>query len=155
MRFAHIAKIWTVVLGLAIAIAAAPVSAGDARQELDALNADWVKLFKDKDAAAIAAFYADDGLFLPPNAAPIQGQGPIGEMWTTLTQMPGVAFSIATERLEIAASGDLAYDYGVYDLAYDGDNGRVTDRGKYVVVWKRVDGGWRVAADIFNSNGAP
>jgi hypothetical protein len=28
----------------------------------------------------------------------------------------------------------------------------VKDEGKYVVAWKKVDGAWKVAADIFNSN---
>jgi hypothetical protein len=31
----------------------------------------------------------------------------------------------------------------------------VRDRGKYVVVWRKVRGDWKVAADIFNSDGPP
>ena len=46
----------------------------------------------------------------------------------------------------------MAYDYGWYTFAFDTDNGRVTDKGKYIVVWKKVGGAWKVASDIFNTN---
>ena len=28
----------------------------------------------------------------------------------------------------------------------------LTDTGKYVVVWRKIDGKWKAAADIFNSD---
>ncbi len=46
----------------------------------------------------------------------------------------------------------MAYDYGWYTFAFDTDNGRFEDKGKYIVVWKKVGGAWKVAADIFNTN---
>ncbi len=46
----------------------------------------------------------------------------------------------------------MAYDYGWYTFAFDTDNGRVTDKGKYVVVWKKIGGTWKIKADIFNTN---
>jgi len=46
----------------------------------------------------------------------------------------------------------MAYDYGWHTFAIDTDNGRVTGKGKYLVVWKKVDGMWKVSADIFNTN---
>ncbi len=47
----------------------------------------------------------------------------------------------------------MAYDYGTYTFAFDGDKGRVIEKGKYIVVWKKIDGAWKVAADIYNDNG--
>ena len=41
---------------------------------------------------------------------------------------------------------------GTYEIAFSGQNGRVKDNGKYVVVWIKVDGAWRVLSDIFNTN---
>ena len=46
----------------------------------------------------------------------------------------------------------MAYEIGTYTMGLDAPGGRVEDEGKYVVVWTRVGGDWKVAADIFNSN---
>ena len=56
-----------------------------------------------------------------------------------------------TDRVEIAASGDLAVEYGSYTDTGLGLNGTETDKGKYITVYRKVNGAWRVAADIGNS----
>ena len=43
-------------------------------------------------------------------------------------------------------------DRGSYELRFDGESGPVRDVGKFIVVWKKVAGEWKVAADIFNSD---
>ena len=47
----------------------------------------------------------------------------------------------------------MAYEIGTYALGFRGDKGLVQEKGKYVVVWKKVGGTWKAAADIFNSDG--
>ena len=64
---------------------------------------------------------------------------------------PGAA-SLTPEDVYALGSGDLAYDVGTYTLSFDGPDGKVTDTGKYVTVWTKVDGEWKVAADIGNSD---
>jgi ketosteroid isomerase-like protein len=46
----------------------------------------------------------------------------------------------------------MAADIGTYDLSFDGKSGRVQDKGKYVVVWRKIGGEWKAVADIFNTN---
>jgi ketosteroid isomerase-like protein len=57
----------------------------------------------------------------------------------------------------VAKSGDVAYTYGTYDLSMTGPDGRpVTDKGKYVTVYKKqADGSWKAAVDTFNSDLPP
>jgi len=64
-----------------------------------------------------------------------------------------VNLTFAPTSIVVASGGDMAYDIGTYNLSFDSDKGPVKDAGKYVVVWKKVDGDWKVAAGIFNSNG--
>jgi ketosteroid isomerase-like protein len=53
-------------------------------------------------------------------------------------------FTATTTTGEAAASGDLGYVYGKYDLA-----GSAPQRGAYVRVWSRDGKGeWRIAADV-------
>jgi ketosteroid isomerase-like protein len=56
--------------------------------------------------------------------------------------------------VEVARSGDLGYSQGTYDLTFNDPSGKpMTDRGKYLEVWKKqADGSWKCAVDTFNSD---
>ncbi|MBB1284803.1 nuclear transport factor 2 family protein [Flavisolibacter sp. BT320] len=50
-----------------------------------------------------------------------------------------------TNRLEVAKSGDLAYEFGEYKLEFDTlSNEHVVIDGTYVRTWKKIDGQWMV-----------
>jgi uncharacterized protein (TIGR02246 family) len=140
---------------LITAFLAGPVLAGSAQQEIDALNTQWVAAFEARDYAAIESLMAPDSLLLAPGNPPIQGAKAVVETWKAWGELPNVKITFGAQFVEAAASGDLAYDYGAYDFAFDGDKGPFAEKGKYIVVWKKIDGAWKVAADIFNNNSAP
>ena len=140
---------------LVAGLAAGCVAMGDARtieQEIRELDKKWVGAVVRGDAATIANFYAVDGAFLAPNAPPVEGREAIGEAWKGIISLPNLSFNFRATRIDVAASGDLATAIGAYDLAFSGEDGRIRDEGKYVVVWKKVNGEWKALADIYNSN---
>ena len=98
---------------------------------------------------------APDSLLLAPGNPPIQGAEAVVETWKAWGALPNVEITFGAQRVEAATSGELAYDYGAYTFAFDSDTGPFAEEGKYIVVWKKIDGAWKVAADIFNNNGAP
>ena len=58
--------------------------------------------------------------------------------------------------METAADGGMAYDAGTYEQRLTLSSGQtVADSGKYVAVLKRVDGDWKAAYVIYNSDVAP
>ncbi|HSS44188.1 MAG TPA: nuclear transport factor 2 family protein [Thermoanaerobaculia bacterium] len=63
-----------------------------------------------------------------------------------------VSVSFSPEVVEAAGSGDIAYDRGTYHFAVDGPTGRTEDVGKYLTVWRKIGGEWRVIADTANSD---
>ncbi len=124
-----------------------------ADREIRALLPGWLDAVRRKDSAAIAGFYAPDGRFMVPNAPAAEGRAAVAALWEHLLALPGAALTFGPTSIEAAASGDLAYEIGTYALGFDrAGAARVEDRGKYVVVWKRLDGTWKVAADILNSD---
>jgi hypothetical protein len=45
---------------------------------------------------------------------------------------------IATTKVDVARSGDLAYEIGAWDMAMSDKDGKpVNSKGKYAVVWKK------------------
>ncbi len=120
--------------------------------QIKEIDAKWVAAFKQRDFATIEALYAANGLLLPSNSPPIEGPKAIVAVWKSWSELPNVEVVFGPNRIEASTSGDMAYDYGWYTFAFDTDNGRVTDKGKYVVVWKKIGGTWKIKADIFNTN---
>lgn len=112
----------------------------------------WLQLVRAKDAAGIAALYAEDGAVMPPNAPIGKGRTAIQQSWASMMQTPGFDLTFVPEQIIISSSGDMALDRGTYRLAVAPNGTAQTDTGKYVVVWRKIGGEWKAAADIFNSD---
>jgi uncharacterized protein (TIGR02246 family) len=130
----------------------ATVNAGADEQAIRGQVDRWLELVKAKDAAGIAALYAEDGAVMPPNAPIGKGRAAIQQTWASLMQTPGFALTFAPEQIVVSASGDMALDRGTYHLAIAPHGTAQSDTGKYVVVWRKIGGEWKAAADIFNSD---
>jgi ketosteroid isomerase-like protein len=53
----------------------------------------------------------------------------------------------------IAEAGDMAVDVGTYTFNGTDPKGKpMTDNGKYTTVFKKVNGEWKIAVDMFSSN---
>ncbi len=68
--------------------------------------------------------------------------------WTAMLGM-GIK-KCAFESFEIEEHGDIAYETGRVTLYGEGDV--AIDNPKYLVVWKREGGDWRLHRDAFNSD---
>ena len=112
----------------------------------------WHQLMEARDAAGIAALYAEDGAVMPPNAPIGKGRAAIQQTWAGMMQTPGFDLLISPEQILVSSSGDMALDRGTYSLTIAPDGTTQTDTGKYVVVWRKIGGEWKAAADIFNSD---
>ena len=125
---------------------------GTEADEVRAASARWLQAVRTADVDRIAAFYAADGSFLVPNAPLARGREMVRAVWSQLLAAPNLALRWSASSIEVARGGDMACEIGTYELSMDGPAGRIEDDGKYVVVWRKTDGGWEVAADIFNSS---
>ena len=117
------------------------------------LDVEWSRAAESKDARKFASFYAESGSALPFNAPIATGRAKVQELWKALMAKPGFSLRFAPTHIEVAASKDLAFDLGTFVLNLDDEKGAaMTIPGKYVVVWKKHNGEWKVEADIFNTD---
>lgn len=124
-------------------------------EAIRAANEQWLALVANHDAAGVAKLYTADGAMMAPGAPIAQGAAALETAWSGMMEMPGFGLTFEADEIVIAKGGDMALDRGTYEFSVDGPEGPTKDIGKYVVVWRNVDGAWKVAADIFNSDGAP
>jgi uncharacterized protein (TIGR02246 family) len=130
----------------------AAVDAGADEQAIRGQVDRWLQLVKAKDAAGIAALYAEDGAVMPPNAPIGKGRAAIQQTWASLMRTPGFDLTFSPEQIIVSSSGDMALDRGTYKLTLAPGGTTQTDTGKYVVVWRKIGSEWKAAADIFNSD---
>jgi ketosteroid isomerase-like protein len=124
---------------------------------LRAADQQWETAVAAKDLDKSVGACAADGSVLPPNAPIATGPAAIRKLFEGFFALPGFKIQWNADTAEVAKAGDLGYTRGTYQLVFNDASGQpVTDKGKYVTVWKKQgDGSWKVAADIFNSDRAP
>lgn len=131
---------------------AAAVDTGADEQAIRGQVDRWLQFVKAKDAAGIAEFYTEDGAVMPANAPISKGRAAIQQTWASMMQTPGFDLTFVPEQIIVSSSGDMALDRGTYRLTVAPGGATQTDTGKYVVVWRKIGGEWKAAADIFNSD---
>ncbi len=60
---------------------------------------------------------------------------------------PDQTFDWSVTDVQVAKSGDLAYELGNFWFDTDGPGANPRVSGEYVAVWTKADGTWRVAVD--------
>jgi ketosteroid isomerase-like protein len=100
------------------------------------------------DAAAIAAQYAENAQILWPDRDIIQGRKAIEEAWRKDIAGPGRKAKLTT--LEIEQHGDWAFETG--KMLVTAPDGKVIYDGKYLCIWKRENGHWKIHRDVSNNN---
>ncbi|MFZ1972212.1 MAG: SgcJ/EcaC family oxidoreductase [Candidatus Acidiferrales bacterium] len=118
-----------------------------------AASAAWSKASAAKDIDKAVSFYGDGAVVMSPKAPAVHGSENIRKGWADILT-PGPGLSWRTTTVEVARSGELAYENGEYDFVTTDKNGKTNDeKGKYLVIWKKqADGAWKVAVDMDNTN---
>ena len=135
-------------LALMGAATAAPIYGDVPREAIDAANAAFVKAFLAGDAKAVSELYTEDAQLIAPGADVVRGRKAIAAFWAgSMKTTRGVRL----ETTAVESAGDLAVEDGMAHLvASDGTQ----SSARYVVVWKRVGGSWRLHRDIWNAGPA-
>lgn len=125
------------------------------RDEIEAALVSFEDAFNKGDAAAVAAHYAEDAAVLPPDSPRIDGRQGIEAYWKGAITA-GVS-DLDLKALEVAPGGNYAFEVGEASFSVPGTDGTKMMSGvKYIVVWKKSDGGsWQLYRDIWNSSAPP
>lgn len=118
---------------------------------------EWSKAADTRKLDGMMSYYAEDAMVLPPNEPLVSGKDAIRKTLGPMFESPGFSLKFQPVKVEAARSGDIGYVQGTYELAMNDPKGNpMTDKGKYVEVWKKqADGSWKCAVDTFNSDLPP
>ena len=128
-----------------------PSHAADPRSGIEAVNTEFASAAGRGDSAAVAALYANDAQLLPAASEPVVGRAAIEKFWQGALQSGITQVSLKT--VELYGSGVHCTEVGRYELHDKG--GKLLDRGKYIVIWQRERGEWKLLRDMFSTNLPP
>jgi len=103
------------------------------------VSEDWIRFYNAGDATKVAALYADDGYYLSAHIL-AHGRRAIQAYWERGIQAGGHIDFI--KPLTIYYTGDLGYCAGTYQAT----NAGMKVDGRILIVLRKVDGKWKMAA---------
>lgn len=116
-----------------------------------AWSADWAS----KDVDKIVSHYADDATLMMPDTASLKGKDAIREALKSFLTDKNASLSFVTASAQVSKGADLAYTQGTYTLTQTNPKIKkaVTEKGKYVTVYrKEASGSWLAIEDINNAD---
>ena len=123
-----------------------------AQDEMDIRSAAkaWSEAAQAKDAEKFVSFYTDDAVLILEDAPDLSGKAAIRDTIGGMMQDPAFALSFQTTRVEVARSGDIAYELGTFTLTTTNPATKkpLTEKGQGLVIWKKqADGTWKAHVD--------
>ncbi len=109
--------------------------------------------YQNRDIEKLLSYGTSDILHLSPGVPPETGiedyRGRIGSqladtacLWETYSTKIGL--------IEVSSSGDMAYVWGTDLLQNRTPDGIVDDPAKWVDIWKKINGEWKIVLNIWN-----
>jgi len=99
-------------------------------------------------------YMTEDAILIPPNSHPIEGAEAIRKACSQMVKTKVISMGKrdrGPSRVEIASSGDLAYDIGKFQIVSQGPEGPVEEKGYYVTLYKKIGGQWKFLGQIWNN----
>jgi uncharacterized protein (TIGR02246 family) len=135
-------------LVICLVLFAAPAMAQQ-KPSIQKINEEWMAAFNKGDAAGVAALYSEDAYILPNGAEMTKGRRAIEAYFKNSVRQLGDA-KLKTVDLQSLGPGS-AREVGTFNFKTKGDSPQEVV-GKYVAVWRKMGGQWKLITDIWNMN---
>jgi ketosteroid isomerase-like protein len=141
-----------VLIAVVALVAARAGGEDDIKAQIEAANRGFMEVFGKNDAAGVAACYTADAQLFPAGQDVVKLNAAIEAYWKAAMPAEG-ALNVTLTTLEAEQHGDTAIEVGRATIA--DAKGKTLDIAKYIVIWKRAGGKWKLHRDIFNTNLPP
>ena len=101
-----------------------------------------------KDTAFLNDIFTAGATIYPPNAEAVTGLAAIAQLNWDWVNYGIHEFDEVSGK--IYGNGEYIIDEGTYFLRYGEED--ITDQGKYINIWKKDNGEWRIISNIWNTS---
>lgn len=145
---------------LTMAVGGAPLQSIDLAAEeraIRARGAEMLALENAREMSKAVKFYADSAVLQGPGGPMIEGLATIRAIYerTPPPGMPVREGKVLSKVVKVAASGDLAWEYGTAQTTIKLPAGDVVELGKHLIIWKKVNGEWYITGMSWSNDKPP
>ena len=130
---------------------AAKVDAAAEEQAIRAKEAGWMEAYNKRDSKGLAGQYEEDASLAANGMALMTDSVGRGLFLDGMASDPALKVEFASDRIIVAASGDLASSRGHYTMTFTDPVTKQpkTEAGNYVTVYRKAaDGSWKAIEDF-------
>ena len=121
----------------------------DARDAIASANADWVPALKKGDAAAVAAPYTDDALFVTAQGFVVKGRDGVAQLMRSRFAQMGTVVSGSIVQDGLTVQGNLIYEWGHATVESTKNGVKQHSGGRYLTVWQKTAAGkWQIIRNL-------
>lgn len=147
-------KNWLLMAGLAIVAAGLlflPTFWKRSNELPEGLTQQFAIAFTMHDLESCLALFADDAQILPEHGSVVEGRESLAD-YLKNSMTPVVSFKTITDMLLVR--GDVAVEQGHFTVR-NIKRGANIEYGKYMHVWRKENGDWKLYRMIYNTDMAP
>lgn len=137
-------------LGLLALASSAAGQSGDVEQVGRRSEAFFASLAA-KDADRASEFFTDDAILQTADRPAVRGRAAVRQFYAKVLGFLASSTG-SSESVRVATGGDMAYEVGRTRNEFQGSQGPVAYDGKYLIVWVKDGGAWRIAAYALSSD---
>jgi ketosteroid isomerase-like protein len=119
----------------------------NAKKEIEAANLAITEFVAKGDSVGLASAYTPEGSLMLSNIPSIKGKDKLISFWSSFTQS-GAKITLTT--LEVWGDENFIAEEGLLEIKTK--EGAQIDKGKFIVLWKKEGGKWKVHRDMSNSD---
>ncbi len=125
------------------------------KDALEEIALELVAAEASRDLEAVMSYWSEGAVAQINGVPQVNGKDAIRELMHSMLSS-FKEFEGTTTHIEMASSGDFAYEYGVNRLVFTAEEVDLLAMGKYLAVWRKIDGSWRLAAlSVTNDEAVP
>jgi uncharacterized protein (TIGR02246 family) len=118
------------------------------QQAIKDRSAAWMQAVQAKDAATVAGSFYSKEAMVAYDGSVSRGRAAIqASLETDFASSPETTISWTSNAVNVAASGELAYELGTITRDPDGAGPQPAMTGAFVTVWRKIEGEWYAVAD--------
>jgi len=125
----------------------------EAKKAIAESNARYFQAFAKNDSAIFINSYAKDACILAPNAPAACGHAAAAQFFRAAYREYGLRNGKFITTNVYGDGTEYVTEEGLWQSV--NAKGELFDDGKFLVLWKKTPGGWKMFRDSFSSNHAP
>jgi len=128
----------------------------DMKAKFNELNKKFSKMMVDNDLEGMLNYYAENPISMPSYQPMLRGLDAMRESHKQQHQMGMKVTAFELTATDVIVEGNIAIEIGTYTISMDmPEMGKMDDHGKYMNVWEKQGGDWKIRADIWNTDMNP